>query len=67
MTAKMQVNNICKNCEYYDNSYGDCHNSYSPRFNPEPDFSCKQFYPNLTNEEMIKAYPQEYQRMLEQT
>lgn len=54
---------ICLNCEYFDiggfkagDSNGDCHNSNSPRFTPEPDFVCAKFYPSTTysEEEFLK-------------
>lgn len=45
---KQEFERQCKNCEYYDIHYNDCHNRNSPRFNPPPEYSCNQFYLSTT-------------------
>ena len=56
---------ICKNCEYFDN--GDCLNSWSsPRFTTTPENTCKGFYPNTGDEELLKKhFPEIYLEVLE--
>lgn len=52
LEGKLEKFEICRNCKYYDDGTGekttaksgDCYNLHSPRFSPEWDFSCKEFY-----------------------
>jgi hypothetical protein len=54
---------LCRTCEYFDRHYGDCHNRLSPRFQTQPDWTCRQWVEDST----MDAVDAEIERILAMT